>query len=80
MDYRYLLISDEKRLSAKGLSCSVFESQQLIDIKRLIRSRAGGSDAAWHSAQARAGQTGTFAYVWLDYAMIRSLPRWCCFW
>jgi len=38
MDYRYLLISDGKRVSAKGLSCSVFENQPLINIKRVIRS------------------------------------------
>jgi hypothetical protein len=38
LDYRYLLISDGKRVSAKGLSCSVFENQPLINIKRVIRS------------------------------------------
>ena len=44
-------------------------------IVAVIRSRAGGSDEAWHSAQARARHTGSFAYVWLDYAMIHNLSR-----
>jgi len=45
------------------------------DIKRLIRSRTGGSDEARHSAQARAWQTGTAAYSCLDYATIRRQVR-----
>jgi len=35
----------------------------------------GGSDAAWHSVQARTRHTGSSAYVWLDYVMIRSMSR-----
>src|SRR5712691_2556675 len=46
---------------------------------RLIRSRAGGSDKAWHSAQVRARHADTFTYLWLDYAMIRSMSRRCRF-
>ena len=49
------------------------------DIARLIRSHAGGSDKARHSAQARARHTGSSAYGWLDYAMIRSMSRRCRF-
>ena len=40
----------------------------------VIRSRAESRDKERHGAQARARQTSTSVYVWLDYAMIRSLP------
>ena len=44
------------------------------DISAVIRSRAEGRDKERHGAQARARQTSTSVYIWLDYAMIRSLP------
>jgi hypothetical protein len=49
------------------------------NIARLIRSRAGDRDEVWHSAQARTRHTGSSAYVWRDYAMIRRLARRCRF-
>jgi len=39
-----------------------------------------GRAEAWHSPQVRTWQTSICAYVWRDYAMIRRLLRWCCFW
>ena len=43
-------------------------------IVAVIRSRAEDRDKERHGAQARARQTSTSVDVWLDYAMIRSLP------
>ena len=50
-----------------------------VDIVAVIRSRTGGRDEEWHSAQARARHTDSSVYVWLGYATIRSLSRPCRF-
>jgi len=38
-----------------------------------------GRDEKRHSAKARARQMDSSTYVWLDYAMIRSMSRRCRF-
>ena len=60
---------------AGGLAVRSTSTGAMGNIAGLIRSHAGGSDKARHSAQARARHTGSSAYVWLDYGMIRSMSR-----
>ena len=44
-----------------------------VNISPVIRKLPRSSDAAWHSSLVRARHTGSSAYVWRDYAMIRRL-------
>jgi len=42
---------------------SLHHQARLIHIQGVMRSRAGGRNEAWHSAQVRARQTGSAPYV-----------------